>query len=953
MNTDDNSIFEYAPIDLGGPAFRLLRLHRGRDPSIPCSLFQAWVRQREVAISYEALSYAWGSSTRECHVLINNTPFNITKSLHQALRCLQLDDEDRVIWVDAICIDQRNEVERGHQVRHMSDVYKEAYRVIYWLGPPSYATGFCMDALKLLQDQTRRVATKGWTKDQWAEAWKGLEGSGQRHPGLEREGLRELLGRSWFRRVWILQEVANSQAAVVCCGNAAVSSRVFGLAPLLMGVKPEPRCQAILDMMPGPFRGSSWFSGKRDLYTLLENFGGSETTEDRDLVYALLGLSSDAVHIIRPDYQKTEEEVVRFLFSFLFCVQPDARMGTMPGSLRDLCGRLTYYNELALEAAALDEEYYRSVDEATFETALEINLRRRPGLTISERTVRAAAKNRRWASQGTRAVLDHLQGHFEGSLQDLSYARMSALIEGAAENEQAGDQVLQDFFERMAPGVPVTEKALILAAGNRSKGDKIVHLLLRRGAAVLGVPTAAIAAAIENDKCGREVLAQFMARKEGASFDMTETVLRSAASSGPENGSWALKMLLKGRGIQPPDVSVDLLGWIVGKDPNVPLVKHAVEDEQLGILEQLLRLIPITNDRESQRALLSACSRDIAFVEALLQHGASVDITDEPLRGGSTALGVAVTSGLEETVRLLLKAGATIDAANFDGETPLHLAAQQNLESITRILLESGADPNIHDRTGATPLVRAGAKGYINVGKVLLQHNADLTKRCKSHGTFGTLTPLGVAVHQGFTDFTEMLILAGASVKTERYGDDTLLHLAAARGYKSMAELLLKRGAEIDAIDNWQRTPLSHAAGAGHEAVVRLLLDRGADIESHSSSGYSALGANMELNGVYGTALGAAARQGHGRVVRYLVEKGANIEAKDTENHWTPLINAAIGGHADVIRILLYHGANVKATGRNSSMTPLQWVLRDKPVGRYTLWDECAELLRKAEGELS
>ena len=65
--------------------------------------------------------------------------------------------------------------------------------------------------------------------------------------------------------IWILQEVANSQAAIVCCGGQFVSARVFAVAPFLLGLTPELRCQAVLDIMPGIFRKESWFNGKRDL----------------------------------------------------------------------------------------------------------------------------------------------------------------------------------------------------------------------------------------------------------------------------------------------------------------------------------------------------------------------------------------------------------------------------------------------------------------------------------------------------------------------------------------------------------------------------------------------------------------------------------------------------------------------------------------------------------------
>ncbi|KAK4172136.1 heterokaryon incompatibility protein-domain-containing protein [Triangularia setosa] len=402
----DGSI--YTPIDLDRPAFRLLRILKGCDPLIPCELFQAWMMQ--------PISYVWGSPERERRVSINGI-------LYQALSYLQSEDEDRVVWVDAICINQRNDVERGHQVRHMSDVYKEASRVIYWLGPPTYSTNCCLRGLQLLQEETMQIGTRTWMREQWMAVWKSLEASSRWHPGLEREGLRDLLGRSWFRRVWILQEVANSQAAVVCCGKYSISTRLFTLAPFLMGVNTGPHCQGILDMMPGPFRGSSWFNESRDLYTLLEKFGGSETTEDRDLVYAVLGLSSDAIHVIRPDYQKTEAEVVDTVMTFLFqgLCSRNSNPGTFPSSLRELCQRLKILNEKALETAASDE--------VNGDAAIAFHLRRRPLLAISWVTVHTAAQNKRKGSQITKVILDNHE------MTSREFLHGSKLMEGSAKND--------------------------------------------------------------------------------------------------------------------------------------------------------------------------------------------------------------------------------------------------------------------------------------------------------------------------------------------------------------------------------------------------------------------------------------------------------------------------------------------------------------------------------------
>lgn len=128
------AVFSYAPIDQSTESFRLLRIRKGRGIMICCDLFQAHLTRpdnRTEAISYEALSYVWGSDRKERIIEINGKHFRVTINLYDALQQLQLPDQDRIVWVDAICINQNNNKERGHQVRHMSNIYKRAARVVY------------------------------------------------------------------------------------------------------------------------------------------------------------------------------------------------------------------------------------------------------------------------------------------------------------------------------------------------------------------------------------------------------------------------------------------------------------------------------------------------------------------------------------------------------------------------------------------------------------------------------------------------------------------------------------------------------------------------------------------------------------------------------------------------------------------------------------------------------
>ncbi|KAB8262948.1 heterokaryon incompatibility protein-domain-containing protein [Aspergillus pseudonomiae] len=349
--------FKHEPLDLDGPAFRLVRLCHGHGPRIDCELFQAWLYPEQSPISYEALSYTWGSTEIVRTVRMNGKRHGITHNLYNALQYLRFRDEDRILWVDGICIDQTNDKERGHQVRHMGDIYKQAERVIFWLGEPTDATNVILNSLRQLQKKSTEHASKTWELSDWR--WVGLwsavqSGLQARYPDLQlqqRQGFMQLLSRPWFKRVWILQEVANARAGLVCCGEASVSAHIFPLAPLLLEMCPRAHCQAVLDIMPGPSRSGTWWNMNRDLYTLLIKFCESQAGLPCDKIYALLGLSSDAqdTDMIRPDYEKSEHDLIRDVVRFLFDDHIYCTQKSYFPTLRKLVNNLGLLNQLFLQ----------------------------------------------------------------------------------------------------------------------------------------------------------------------------------------------------------------------------------------------------------------------------------------------------------------------------------------------------------------------------------------------------------------------------------------------------------------------------------------------------------------------------------------------------------------------------------------------------------------------------
>ncbi|RYP33036.1 hypothetical protein DL767_004947 [Monosporascus sp. MG133] len=185
--------------------------------------------------SYEALSYAWGSTDNPKPIIVDGAADDantimVTENLDAALRHLRRTGGSRTLWIDAICIDQNNVAERGHQVSMMRNVYARASEVLIWLGPEEDDSDHAMGLIDYLG---RRVVVN------WGKWWLGLSDLGGNEPELsdrnvplpysERDfrALGLLFNRPWFERLWVRQEVHASTHASLQCGSLLIDWRHF------------------------------------------------------------------------------------------------------------------------------------------------------------------------------------------------------------------------------------------------------------------------------------------------------------------------------------------------------------------------------------------------------------------------------------------------------------------------------------------------------------------------------------------------------------------------------------------------------------------------------------------------------------------------------------------------------------------------------------------------------
>jgi Heterokaryon incompatibility protein (HET) len=133
MNPKHEEVFKPNPL-APGRNIRMLALEPSRDfnSDIRCRLIERSLDEAQGG--YEALSYVWGSQIYDAKITCNDRSFDVTTNCLLALRYLRKRAKVRFLWVDAICIDQSSNAERGHQVELMGEIYKFANNVIIWLG---------------------------------------------------------------------------------------------------------------------------------------------------------------------------------------------------------------------------------------------------------------------------------------------------------------------------------------------------------------------------------------------------------------------------------------------------------------------------------------------------------------------------------------------------------------------------------------------------------------------------------------------------------------------------------------------------------------------------------------------------------------------------------------------------------------------------------------------------
>lgn len=200
---DDRFIHERLDQGASSQEFRLLRLLPAANlaDDIRCEVFHTSL---DDCPDYEALSYVWGDPDVTLPIFVGKKRYDVTINLECTMRYIRLPDRDRIMWIDALCINQRDLLEKNHQVGQMRHIYVNAKQVLVWLGEE----GDAKIALDFIQCLDEDDSNPGYFSDNSQEKWDAC--------------YKLFYQRPWWTRTWILQEVLHDTPVLVYIGTITI-----------------------------------------------------------------------------------------------------------------------------------------------------------------------------------------------------------------------------------------------------------------------------------------------------------------------------------------------------------------------------------------------------------------------------------------------------------------------------------------------------------------------------------------------------------------------------------------------------------------------------------------------------------------------------------------------------------------------------------------------------------
>ncbi|KAJ4421331.1 hypothetical protein N0V82_003842 [Gnomoniopsis sp. IMI 355080] len=297
---------------------------------------------------YVALSYTWGNHRPSKTILVDGKFMPIGENLHAVLSILKQKDQahhfsedpsreaelfQHHFWIDAICVNQDDYNERGHQVNLMARIFSEAKCVIAWLGPRTHNSWLGIHFIRTGKHPNA-------PDDRYLNTW-GLDDSKVRRKAEIWDeaytAVIDLLSRPYWERMWVVQEFLLPSNLIILCGDTGawwesmdrnfLSKSPTELALLWSGrsVVTDHTTTGWWNLNEARRRWQASTSLKttnsQTLDSLLRQFHRGECRDVRDRVYALLSLvrspAAATSVMLSADYNISARKLYHRVLSYL------------------------------------------------------------------------------------------------------------------------------------------------------------------------------------------------------------------------------------------------------------------------------------------------------------------------------------------------------------------------------------------------------------------------------------------------------------------------------------------------------------------------------------------------------------------------------------------------------------------------------------------------------------
>ncbi|PMD25432.1 hypothetical protein NA56DRAFT_686025 [Hyaloscypha hepaticicola] len=273
------------------------------------------------------ISYAWGNPKAKCPVIVDGKRLDVTVNLRTGLKHFRYHGRSRVLWVDAICINQTDIPELGMQVTQMQKIYQKAKTVLIWVGADSedHQARVAIDSIITVLDfLSERLGIPVPDLGSVDNLYQVMVKARDILPvPNECDFSSEALWKSllwfykhqYFTRVWAIQEVNANKDRLLHCGLEKVMWDRVSLVACYITMETafskaygftNAHCWCAATVTTDLVQPRNWLL----MLYLASNYF---SLDPRDVIYGLRGMMKidKGAELLKPDYTKSVDEVYR------------------------------------------------------------------------------------------------------------------------------------------------------------------------------------------------------------------------------------------------------------------------------------------------------------------------------------------------------------------------------------------------------------------------------------------------------------------------------------------------------------------------------------------------------------------------------------------------------------------------------------------------------------------